>query len=223
MHIKIFGIHIERRTDILAFAAFIISIGTLLAQLFNIIQGPKVTTYKPRTITVYSEKAVDGKNYIRVAVPLTYLNNGSPGHNDFLKSEKLLLKYGNSKIVLSALNYISSKSNKKDKKDLIKEKKKDAIPVAIKSGELEYHETEFIPAVTTGKNLSKNFAETQKFLEQIQNIDTLTVEVTSEMYSKDILKIKCTIDASFLRHYLPPKAEKTINGIKQGWATVSCN
>ena len=219
MKFKILGIEIERRTDILAFAAFIISIGSLLAQFVNLIRGPDVILVGPKIVTLYSSQGGDGKEYLRLMAGLTYLNNGSPGYNDILKSERAFLSMDKKEIKLTAKNYIDTKS---DGKNLVKKIEGDAIPISLKAGNVHNHETEFVPFPNKGGESNKNFVIVEEFIKSLDQSSNLTIKFVIETYEgKKITKI-CHLQPQKVVKYLND-GSRTINDIKRSWSANLCN
>lgn len=217
MNLRFFGIEIEKRTDILALAAFILSMGSLLAQCFNIVRGPEVVLDGPKIITLYSHVGGDGKRYLRLAATLTYLNNGSPGYDDILKSEVVTVSTETKTIKLNAKYYINSKSSGKKMTTIFV---KDAVPMAIKSGSVYSHETEFIP-FPDKTNKNSNYVEIKRFIEQLRQSNTLLMTFFIETYKGQKITKKCHLKPQKVAKYLNDK-ERSINGESSGWSSNIC-
>jgi hypothetical protein len=218
MSFKVFGVEIERKTDILAFAAFIISIGSLLSQFINLIRGPEIILDGPNIVTLYSGYGSDEKEYLRLSTGLIYLNMGSPGYHDFIKSEEALLSTDTDKIKLTAKYYIKTKS---DLKKMFLEVKGDAVPVAVKSGTTLYHETEFGPFPSKANNRNVDFVVIDSFIDKLKQSSKLTVKFIIKTYSGQSITKECLLDPNLVALNLTDK-KKTINDKKIGWASVLC-
>jgi len=218
MNFKFFGIVIERKTDVLAFAAFVISIGSLTAQFVNLIRGPEIVLDGPKLVTLYSATASDNRDYLRLVATFTYLNKGSPGYDDILKSENVTVVMDGVAIKLSAKNYIETYSANKN---MVREFKNDAIPVALKSGAVTSHETEFIPYPGQNKSSDLDHAEINQFVKTLQRSSSLTVQFNIETYEGQVINKSCTLKPKKVAYYLRD-TDKTVNNKSRGWSTSVC-
>lgn len=198
MNIKILGIEIERKTDILAFVAFLISISSLVTQTANLIKGPEVNLEPPTQILINSHKYPDDKSYIRISAKLTYLNTGSPGYDDNIKSEKVSFSIQNREITLIGQEYIESSV---ENKTLKIERKSDAVPVQIKSGTVVSHETYFAPWPSNIDDAASNFQEFSDFLKQIKTKEELNIKITSTTFGGKTITANCRLMTNdFIKH-----------------------
>ncbi len=93
MTIKLLGIEIDRKTDILALAAFLISVSTIIYTISIFIQGHKVNLIPPETIMLKKETyETDGEPYIAVIATMAYVNSSKGGFNVVIKKEKVSFK-----------------------------------------------------------------------------------------------------------------------------------
>lgn len=199
MKFNIFGIEIERKTDILAFAAFVISIGSLLAQTINLIKGPEIIFEKPRQVLITSHKYPDGNEYTRISSILVYLNKGSPGYDDITKSEEATIYVGDNKIRLFGQEYIDSSVD--EKQVLIIKKKSDAYPVQVKSGGVVVHETYFAPWPDKDETTNNNFIEFSEFTSWLKDNENIKVEFKIETFEGDIKSQTCNlVTKEFISH-----------------------
>ncbi len=199
MSYRIFGIDIERKTDILAFAAFVISIGGLITQTVNLVKGPDVKLEAPKQVLLTSQLYPDGKHYIRIAAKLIYLNKGSPGYDDITKSEEAYFSVNNRRIKLSGQEYIASGV---ENKQLVVQKKSDADPVQIKSGSVVVHETYFAPWPSKGSDVSSNFIEFSEFVNCLRKQPELNIEFVVKTFNcGTINKVNCRLlTKHFVQH-----------------------
>ena len=200
--INVMGILIERRTDILAFTAFLISIGSLMLQTVNIIKGPDVKIEAPKQVLLHSAPYPDKKNYLRISAKLVYLNKGSPGYDDITKSEEAMLKIGNREIKLNAQEYIDSGVVDGQLKIV---KKSDADPVQIKSGSVVVHETYFVPWPSKGKDSASNFIEFSDVLKALKTQPELNVTFITTTFSGSKSKVTCRLLTKEFIHHLEMK------------------
>jgi len=198
MTIKILGIQIERKTDILAFAAFVISIGGLVSQAINLVKGPDILVENPRQILFKFHKYPDGEEYLRISANMIYLNKGSPGYDDITKSEEARITIGNRVIILVGQEYIDSSD---ENGEFIVTKLSDADPVQIKSGSVVTHETYFSPWPNDTKNSSMNYIKLSEFILLLEDNDFVFVKIVASTYDGKVVETTCQLKTSqFLQH-----------------------
>ena len=210
MHFKILGIEIERKTDILALAAFIISIGSLLSQVVLLLRGADITLYKPEQILIKSHEYPDGKSYMRLSATMTYRNSGSPGYNDTIRKEKVFFTINEKKYELNWDDYIDSTAKEKE---IIITKKTDAVPTQVDAGSVVVHETYFAPWPAEGDDPSANYIEWNDFIEKISSQKSLLFKFHFESFDGKKEEVSCKVVVSeFIKH------------LKQkGWSAPTCN
>ena len=204
MRFKIFGIEIERKTDILAFAAFVISIGGLIGQLAILLRGPDVSLYPPENVLITK----DDRNFLRLSALMIYINTGSSGYNDIVKKEKVFFTLGNKKIEFNWDDYIDATANG-DKLNL--NRKSDAIPEQVNAGGVLTHETYFAPWETReGKDTT--FIEWKKFLSEISSQKQIDFTFYFESFDGQKGQVTCTVNFAEYMIYLKGK----------GWSVIPC-
>jgi len=208
MSYKILGIEIERKTDILAFAAFVISLGGLTAQVINFVKGSDVQLKTPSQILISSKPKKQG-HYTLMSAKLAYFNNGSPGYNDVTKSEDIYFTIGHQNIHLTAQNYIATE-DKEGK--LITTKISDADPVQIKSGDLVVHETHFYPWPSKTKDKSKNFIQYSEFIRLLKKQPELIINFKIKTYKNKKFNFSCKL---ITQDFIIPLEQK-------GWSAPVC-
>lgn len=178
-----FRLELDRKTDILALAAFFISIGGLLYQGVLAIKKPDILQFPPEQLAFYPEES-NGAKYLQVGAQSTYVNKGRGDRNAVLKVERLLFDLGGKSYELKWQNFAdySSKGTQ-----LVTENVKPAIPAVIKSGEGISHETHFAPRtfhVATQSDAArfKNFLPWDQFVSEIEKVKELDVRIVSEFY-----------------------------------------
>jgi hypothetical protein len=145
---KVLGIEVEKKTDILAFTAFLLSIGSLLSQGFLLFRGSHVVLDGPKQITLFFSDVGakdDQRNVLNVISNQVYVNNGANGYNDILRSEELRISLQGLSLHLKAQHYVDSFRSKTDATKLQIDKIEAWKPVVIKSGYFEDTETWFVP------------------------------------------------------------------------------
>lgn len=140
--IKFFGIEIEKKTDFLAFAAFLISVTGIIYQVIVFFRGADVNLIPPeqvvlRTYSYYDEE----EKYLAFIVPLAYVNTGHLGYNAIIKKEKI-------KFIIKGNEYEHQWQyfifTHPEKTNLLSENKEPAHPFALMAGGAKAHETFFV-------------------------------------------------------------------------------
>jgi hypothetical protein len=198
MRIPICGIEIDKKTDILSLAAFLLALAGILYQVYGFFQGPQVILFPPEQIAISPFKIVPtGKEYVRFVVPMSYVNKAQPGYNAVVKKELITFTLGDQSYVHKWQEFGSSTS---DNGNFAFVKKSDAQPITINSGSSESHETFFAPfslratALQKGEDKYKNYLQWQTFLAELSKNKKIRITVVAEIYSKADLKLKCELD-----------------------------
>lgn len=204
MIIKIFGIElieIEKKTDVLAFAAFVISIGGLITQSVNLLKGSEVLLEPPKQIVFYEYKHSETKKYLAISAMMTYLNMGSSGYNDITKIEEAFIFIGDKTIKLTAQKFTSSS---REGEKLIFKKTIDSVPVQIKSGSVVSHETKFFP--WSSKEKGSNHIFFSDFLSLLKTYKEINVRIRATTYNGEELETLCKLETSVFRKGLEEKS-----------------
>lgn len=112
--LKLFGIQIERKTDILAFAAFLISLGSVFYQLQVYLEGPDVVAFPPNQILLTTAAHEKGQpddpagQYLRVIARMAYVNNGQAGFNAVILNEQVSFELEGRDIEMRSQKYVST-------------------------------------------------------------------------------------------------------------------
>ncbi len=227
MTIKFFGIEIERRTDILALAAFIISISGLLYQITVFVQGPRVHLIPPEqiTLTTYSY-GNNGNKHITLIANMTYVNSGQEGHNAVIQKEKVSFEIGNQtyEFVWQYFVDITSEGKRLDRKVI-----KSAQPFSLNAGSAESHETHFFPRSTPHSDKTQgisdnNFLPLDAFIQGFESLllpgqpkkqEKLTLRFTAETLNDKRQEVACVV-------YLSREDLWRLQDIEKGWIAPSC-
>lgn len=207
---------IERRSDILAFAALLISLGSITAQGINMIKGPQVEMQAVDQVLLTSETYNFGKEKREVLTligKMVYLNHGSPGYDDILKTESVEVTVsGQPPFTLHAQEYV--KTSKQADGSLKVEVESDAIPARIKSGDVLYHETYFQPRVEDNSN--KNYVALNDFIRNGMVGETVEFTFTATTVKGETFKRSCKLIAKrFAPHLIG-------SGLARPWTTQDC-
>ncbi|OQZ01483.1 MAG: hypothetical protein B6D35_03305 [Candidatus Brocadia sp. UTAMX2] len=227
MAIKFLGIEIERKTDILALAAFIISISGLLYQITVFLQGPRVHLISPEqiTLTTYSY-GNDSNKYVSIIANMTYVNSGQEGHNAVIQKEKVSFEIGSQTYEFAWQKFVdvTSEENRLDIKFI-----KSANPFSLSAGSAESHETQFFPRSRSHSDKTqgasdKNFLPLNTFVRgfeslllsgQSQKQEKLKLRFTVEMVNDKRQEVTCIV-------YLTREDLWRLQSLKKGWIAPSC-
>lgn len=201
MKFKICGIEIDKKADILSFAAFLLALAGILYQVYGFFQGPHVILFPPEQIAISAFKiAPANKEFVRFIVPMSYVNKAQPGYNAVIKKELITFTIGGKSYVHKWQEFGSSTSDEKGK--FVFKKKSDAQPTTINAGSSESHETFFAPfsirekALQQGEDKYKNYLQWQAFLKELSNSKKIQVDVVAEVYKKGDLELRCELDVN---------------------------
>jgi hypothetical protein len=150
MNIRFLGIEVERKTDILAFAAFLLSLSSILYQIAVFFRGPQVTLAKPRQVVIYMHAAPDAKErYLTPVSTVAYVNSGQSGNNAVVLEESVSFTLEGKQHVYTwhafvSLAFISSSAIDTSADRKIKfVQERTAAPFVVPGGGAEAHETWF--------------------------------------------------------------------------------
>jgi hypothetical protein len=208
----IFGLEIDRKTNILSLAAFVLSSAGVAGQIYFFFQGPKVALQPPEQTVFYNLLSADGKtNYLQIASRMAYVNTGQPGFNDAIRKESATLQIGSKTFNFFWQKYVYTDA---DGAKFIVNPKGDALPVAINAGAVEAHETSFSPIPKQGSQVSygANYLKFEEFTKLAVAEEKLIVTLNYETFSGSLGNATCTIiiDTAF-RYY-----------IRNGWIAPLC-
>lgn len=216
---KIFGLEIENRTDVLAFAAFLLSIATILNQLSSFIEGPEIKLHNSDRVLFKSEAFEEnGTNYLRLGAALAYTNSGASGYNAALIGETVNYSIGKKTYSQKWQRFITFDV---DRKKLVAINSKPAVAATISAGDAIAHDTYFAPfrkqcEASQSQCLSKqwdNYLPFKMFLNQIQNDKKIKLEFIGHIHGHSDEKTTCAVivDNNMI--------EKLT---KNGWYSASC-
>jgi hypothetical protein len=93
---RFLGIEVERKTDILALAAFFLSIAGVISQIsvFTIffLRGAVINVFPPEQVLIRAETLESGgPRYVRIGARMAYTNSGAPGYSAILRGERVTI------------------------------------------------------------------------------------------------------------------------------------
>lgn len=146
MTLRLLGIQIERKTDILAFTAFLLSVSTLIFQGILVIQGPDVTLFPSAQIILYSHKYPDThKEYVTIISTMTYVNRAPSGKNGVVSAEKVKFSINNRVYEQTWHQFVFVSTDSQQRQNLLVNERASAAPFVVNAGSAEAHDTWFAP------------------------------------------------------------------------------
>jgi len=148
-----FGIHIERKTDILAFAAFLIALSGVFLQVSSFFRGPVVRIFSPPQILIRkADPFPSGRVPVRFAALVAYVNDGDAGYNATIRRELLHYELESQTYTQEWQEFIASDLAADGKLQM--NPKGVAQPMVLNAGSSMSHETYFTPLAGCGKTRS---------------------------------------------------------------------
>ena len=90
IRVPIFDLLIERKTDILAFVAFLLAVGSVITQSYFFVQGSMVSLIPPNQVLlnfVPTRDPNDDRHFLRIAARMAYVNSGQKGSSSVIERE----------------------------------------------------------------------------------------------------------------------------------------
>lgn len=207
---KFLGIEIERKTDILAMAAFLISTGSIIGQVALLLRGADVILDGPRQIVLFFGERMGSKNYLNAISTGIYVNRGTPGYDDILKSEKLHLRLNKQEIQLRAQHSVES-TREGDK--LVFQRKTPWKPARIGAGDFVSHETPYVPyPYRDPSDPNKDFLDFDQLVAALRQTKQVKVTLKAETYGGQALSSECFLLSSSALHGI----------LAHRWVSLAC-
>jgi len=219
------GIEIEKKTDILALTAFILSLIAAIVPVISWIRGPNIELIKPSSITLNTHTYPgDSTKYLSISVPFAYINTGTKDYSAIIEEELLQFHLNESMIDFNWL-YFTHTNN--DDKSLKFNNLEPASPVAIYAGQSHFHETVFYPRAIHNPELltsdDSNFVKIEDFVSYIlestnnenPNFVNFPINVSISIRGDEDIKI------TLVCYIYNDDIIKLLNE-KIGWTVVSC-
>jgi hypothetical protein len=207
---KLCGLEVERKTDILALTAFLLSFAGIAAQAYFFFRGADTHLFAPEQVLIVGQDYPDGRRFLRLSAPMVYVNRGQSGYNDIVKRETVAFVLDGHPRELQWQEFVASSA---DGTKILMNKKSDALPLAIAGGATEAHETYFAPRTAKGPDPAANFIAWDAFLAALEKQGEIDFEFRFDRYDADRRTAKCRMKVDeALRLYLKQK----------GWSARPC-
>jgi hypothetical protein len=207
-------IKVERKTDLIALTAFIISLLTAFWQLSAYVNGPKIRCINPQQIMMFA--ADRGTNrYVHVNVDLTYINLGAKGYSDVVIKEWVTFSIEGQWYELDWKKFVHTYRDTNNSEILRSYEKDDASPFAVDGGDVVAHETSFQPLLSKRPfgDRRANYLEYSNFIAAVDKLDSITFIVSYETVDGRIAAEPCTVT-------LDPETKMELR--KRSWSAPSC-
>ena len=202
MTIRFLGIEIERRTDVLAFAAFLLAAANAVYQVHLLLRGPEVVLFPPEQILIKAERYPENRVMVRFAAKMAYVNVGSPGHNAAITSEGLRFDLGGKTYrqgwqAFTSFQVVAEEGGTAagERSALSTSKMEDANPFTIGSGSTVAHETFFAPnSALEALPDSDSYLRWADLLDGLEGQRELTFVLTARVHGRGARRQVCTIE-----------------------------
>jgi hypothetical protein len=195
------GLQIARKTEIIALAAFSLSISTLLWQIINYAVGPVVRLFPTDQIVITATDKL-GRNYsgqdnlLALIATMAYVNEGDAGHNAVIRREYLEFSMEGRRVQHRWYKFGSSDAQNGN---LTFEKDIEARPFAVNAGSAVSHETLFAASVIDCQPTVKecvpgeNFVRWDDFLKAIMTTNQLLFSTSADVFPSKRVTASCVV------------------------------
>ena len=185
---------LERKVDIVAFAALFIGLISAGWQLKEFIVGARVKCIAPKQILIFAANRGITTN-LQVDANLTYINSGAKGYPEAILREMVRFEIADKTYELQWQKTVHSHRGAIDPTKLEIDEKDDAAPFAIDGGDVVTHETNFQPELVDRPGVARriNFLEYDTFLHDIENIDEISFQISYETAKGKVATTSCLV------------------------------
>lgn len=206
---------ISRQTDILALAAFLLSLSGVIYQVSMFVRGPVVTLHPPQQVLIFAYTPPQGiEAIVRFNARMTYVNTGHVEHNAVVKRESMTFKLGDEKFTQEWESFAIPVPHSPE---LTWDKKDEAHPVPVNAKSSESHQTSFTPYPIRGIDDNRKFIyylSWDEFIKKIERQAKLELEWIAEIYgSSKTHRTTCWIELD--HHTKKHLAQKK-------WEAIAC-
>ena len=211
------GLEIERKTDIIALAAFFLALGGVLFQTLAYFRGPVIHLFPPDQVVLHAQSyPPDHQQFMTLIARLAYVNTGQLGYNGTLRREAVRLQLESQDYEWTWQRFLSTDAKGAE---LQIEDKGEAKPLPVNAGSSESHETKFVPRrrrcppAQADCDTNANFLTKEQLLAALEQPGPLRFTFITEVYGEPPIAVTCAIDVDAgLRMALK----------NHDWATGSC-
>ena len=162
------GLVVLRRTDLLAAAAFVLSISAVTYQLWQFVRGASPTLYAPDTLYIFFDKYANGVTATRIAGQLSFTNSGDAGHNATIRDVSATVSTAKRSI---EENWLSFAKVSRSGTELVFDINESAHPFVIDGGGASSYLVTFAPRVRDCSELMSKIANCNQAMDFVSDID----------------------------------------------------
>ena len=194
---RLIGIEIERKTDLIAFTALLLSVFSAVGLIYAFVKGSKVNMYLHEQVLM-SGDSLNGNKYLRLGATVAFSNHGEIGYDATVKQIRITLKFpDNSEYEQRWYQFVTFVN---ENGELKKGPTEAAVPVQIKAGSALSRDIYFTPfrkRCTAGKNDScdewHNYLKWDDFLGKMTIDQKIQVMITAQFLKKKTTTASCAV------------------------------
>lgn len=221
---KLLGLEIANKTDILAFTAFVLSLISVVYQVGNFLLGPEIILADPRQVVLYFTPTPDAdERHLTFISALAYVNRGNAGNNGVVMEERIGFSMNGKDYIFTWHGFVLMTSqpmliasNESDKRRIRIKEIKTAGPFVIPGSGAEAHETRFAARFENDfineKMVLDYFKEVLQGKKESKWLISFYAETLNDGSKSAICEI--TMTARYVGQLLDRD---------QGWAVINCN
>ncbi len=180
---------IKPEADVLALAAFLLSVVGIACSVWSFVRGAHVTMFPPEQVLIIRDK---DSNSPRFSTSMSYVNDGQPGYNAVITSEALCFDCNGRSYEHKWQEFVTFTTFEGA---LTAHDAVDAAPFAVNGGSETSHSTYFA-ARTTREDPGRNYLSWDTFIGGIQRNRKLTIRFTSQLLGKKPVSCTAVVDIS---------------------------
>ena len=204
-----FPLKITYETSLLTLITFLISIASLVWQIFNFFEGPQVRLIATDQITIGASDAVgfpnrDGdKPLVHFIARMSYVNAASAGYNAITRTERMRIRIdGQREFESQWFRFVGSDADGPGGAHLVVDKKSEAHPFPVMAGNAETHETLFqpwqkaCPANDSSCHWDDNYVDWDTFIDWLGKKREIEFEFLTDIYGQKTVSATCIVRMS---------------------------
>lgn len=218
---KFLGIELERQTNLVAFAALLLSIlaaGIPVSYfIYGSIKGAKVDLFSVDDRVLIKKEPMGDKDYVAISETVAFWNSGEIGYDTAVKKVTITLKFSGKEYGLKWHEFVTFE--KKENDQLKKGSAETAVPLQITAGNILSKDIYFAPfrkrCEDEKDNCNEwgNYLTWEKFLKKLKRGEKIDFTITAKLLDDNVSNSSCTVDID----------QHLINSLrKNGWHSPSC-
>lgn len=197
LRIPLVGLRIERTTDFVAAAAFLIASVSAASQLTSYFQGHQIKLIAPDQVILTLKQDIYGNEWLRVAARMAYVNDAAAGYSGTIKRESVKFSFNGKKreqLWASLTDFI----DKGTEFDVVRNGEANPFPVPYSSSVsrgvyFSPHPKRCLKNKKCEKN--SNYIGSKEAIDELYEVDRIKFKFFSYIYGeRRPLTAVCTID-----------------------------